>query len=360
MKSKSKLKMKIAQVIGTYEYGGIGTIVTDIAHGLKKEGHEVEIVCVRKRLKPKKVRVVSFDSKLKPTIFWGTLKMIKYLRKFDIVHVHGSLPIIYTLFKRKNQKVVYTHHGWHIGVTETEFKTKIGSAFFLKLYQLVATKIDIFIGISKWAQKEIKLFFNRNSFLLRNPINAKKFVPKKVSKSYKIGNPMILSVGRNRPHKGHIYEILAMKEVVKKYPDAKLVIVGEDYQRLIPIVKKLNIENNVVFLGKVKDKQLVSLYNACNIYVSASFWELFGLTFLEALFCGKPIIARNSFAMTELVKESKAGILFNKNEEISQAIVECLKKEKEFKENAMIFRKKYIKQNNWKEYIRKLIKIYRK
>jgi glycosyltransferase involved in cell wall biosynthesis len=350
--------MRIAQVIGTYEYGGIGTIITNIAHGLKKEGHEVEIVCVRKRLEPKSIKVVSFESKLKPSILWGTIKMIKYLKKFDVIHVHGSLPIIYALFKRKGQKVVYTHHGWHIGVKETEFKTKVGSALFLKLYQLLAPKIDVFIGISKWAKKEIKLFFNRESFLLKNPVDDKKFRPKKNIRKYKIGNPMILSVGRNRPHKGHIYEILAMGKVKERYPNAKLVIVGEDYENLLPVVEKLKLKNDVVFLGKVKEDILISLYNSCDIYVSASFWELFGLTFLEALFCGKPIVARNAFAMTELVRESKAGALFNKNEEISQAIIECLHKKKEFSKNALIFRKKYIKQNNWDKYVKKLIRIY--
>jgi glycosyltransferase involved in cell wall biosynthesis len=352
--------MRIAQVIGTYEYGGIGTIITNIAHGLKKEGHEVEIVCVRKRLEPKNIKVVSFESKLKPSILWGTIKMIKYLKKFDVIHVHGSLPIIYALFKRKDQKVVYTHHGWHIGVKKTEFKTKVGSALFLKLYQLLAPKIDIFIGISKWARKEIKLFFNRESFLLRNPVDDKKFRPRKNIRKYKIGDPMILSVGRNRPHKGHIYEIFAMEKVKKRYPHAKLVIVGEDYERLVPIVSELKLENNVVFLGKVKDNQLILLYNACDIYVSASFWELFGLTFLEALFCGKPIVARNAFAMIELVRESKAGVFFNRNEEIPRAVIECLDKKKELSKNALIFRKKYINQNNWYRYTQKLIKIYSK
>ena len=252
--------MKIAQVIGTYEYGGIGNIITNIAKGLRKEGYDVEIVCVRKRLEQKDIRVVSFESRMKPEILWGTIRMLNYLRKFDIIHVHGSLPIIYAIFKRKGQKIIYTHHGWHIGVEETEFRTKLGSAFFLKLYQLVAPKIDVFIGISKWSQKEIQIFFKRKSHLLRNPVDDKKFRPKKCKRKYKIGEPMILSVGRNRPHKGHIYEILAMGDVLKKYPKAKLVIVGEDYQNLVSKVESLGLKDSVVFLGKVSDSQLSSLY----------------------------------------------------------------------------------------------------
>ena len=352
--------MRIAQIIGTYEYGGIGNIITNIAYGLKNRGHEVEIVCVRKRLDLKDIRIKSFESRLRPTILWGTLGMMKYLKVFDIIHIHGSLPIIYSLLKLKNQKIVYTHHGWHIGVEETEFKTKIGSSFFLKLYQLLSHRIDIFIAISRWAQKEIKLFFNREAFLLRNPVDEKKFRPKRVEYNQKIGDPMILSVGRNRPHKGHIYEILAMMEVVKSYPNSKLVIVGEDYEPLIPVVRKLNLERNIVFLGKVDEDKLITLYNACDIYISASFWELFGLTFLEALFCGKPIVARNAFAMTELVRESRAGVLFNKNEEIHEAIIECLSRKKEFERNALLFRKRYIRQNNWEKYIKSLETIYEK
>ncbi len=350
--------MKIAQVIGTYEYGGIGTIITRIASELQKLGHEVEIVCIRKRLQPKDVRVVSFQTKLKPTILWGTLKMLNYLKRFDIVHIHGSLPIIFALFKRKNQKVIYTHHGWHIGVKETELKTKIGSALFLKIYQLVSSRIDAFIGISKWSQKEIKLFFGRDSYLLRNPVDEKKFKPRKVKK-FKVGNPMILSVGRNRPHKGHKYEIIAMKDVIKKFPNANLVIVGEELEKLVPLVKRLNLSKNVTFLGKVDEKKLIRLYNSADVYITASFWELFGLTLLESIFCGTPVIARRAFAMTEIVEESKAGKLFTKNHEIPSVIIDVILNKQRLRKNALKYREEYLKYYSWERYAKKLEKIYR-
>ena len=353
------INMKVAQVIGTYEYGGIGNIITNIARGLKEEGIETEIVCVRKKTTPKDVKVVSFGTRLRPSILWGSIKMINYLKKFDIVHIHGSLPIIFTLFKH-SKKIAYTHHGWHIGVKETELKTRLGSIFFLKLYQLLSSQVDVFIGISKWSQKEIKLFFNRESYLLRNPINEKMFRPIKNVEKWRIGSPMILSVGRNCLHKGHKYEIIAMKEVLKIFPNAKLVIVGEDYQSLIPLVKDLKLTENVVFLGRVSDRKLPLLYNACDIYLTATFWELFGLTLLEALFCGKPVVGRNAFAMSEIIKESRAGVLFNSNEEIPHAIITAINKRKKLEKNALKFRKKYLKENNWKKYIKSLETIYKK
>jgi glycosyltransferase involved in cell wall biosynthesis len=350
--------MRIAQVIGTYEYGGIGTIITNIANGLKKEGHEVEIVCVRKRLDPKNIKVVSFESKLKPSILWGTIKMINYLKKFDVIHVHGSLPIIYALFKRKGQKVVYTHHGWHIGVKETEFKTKVGSALFLKLYQLLAPKIDVFIGISKWAQKEIKLFFNRESFLLRNPVDGDRFKPRKNVNKFRIGNPTILSIGKNWPHKGHVSEILSLKEILKFYPEARLLIVGRGCESLLPLIKRLNLAKNVKVLEFVEDNELPLLYNSSDVFLTASHWELFGLPILEAIFSGVPVVGRGVFAIRELIEESKAGKIFIRDEEIPRVLIKVLSRKDKYVKNALKFRKIYINENNWETYIRNCIKIY--
>lgn len=350
--------MRVAQVIGTYEYGGIGSIITNIAKGLEKKGIDAEIVCVRQLLNPKNIKVAKFGSKLYPTVFWGTLKMLNYLKGFDVIHVHGSLPILFALFKNPSNKIIYTHHGWHIGVKETEFRTKIGSALFLKLYQLLSSKVDVFIGISKWSQKEIKIFFNRESYLLRNPIDEKRFKPRPNVKKFRIGDPTILSIGRNWPHKGHKYEIISMKEIIKIYPNARLLLVGKGNEKLLPLINRLSLRKYVQILPFVEDRNFPYLYNSADVYVTASFWELFGLTILEALFSGTPVVGRRAFAITELLEESGAGKLFVQNDEIPDAILEVLTNRERYTKKAIEFRRKYLKQNNWEKYINRLIKIY--
>jgi glycosyltransferase involved in cell wall biosynthesis len=228
------------------------------------------------------------------------------------------------------------------------------------LYQLLAPKIDVFIGISKWAQKEIKLFFNRESFLLRNPVDGERFKPRKNVNRFRIGNPTILSIGKNWPHKGHVSEILSLKEILKFYPKVGLLIVGRECKNLIPLIKRLNLAKNVKVLEFVEDNELPFLYNSSDVFLTASHWELFGLPILEAIFSGVPVVGRGVFAIRELIEESKAGEIFIRDEEIPRVLLKVLSRKGKYVKNALKFREEYLKKNNWRKYVKKCIQIYSK
>jgi glycosyltransferase involved in cell wall biosynthesis len=350
--------MKICYAIGTYEPGGIGNIITNEAEGIQKLNHRAEIFCVKKRWDTS-VKTRVFSSRFRPETFFASFKMINDMKLFDVVHVHGSVLLLAALLSGK--PTVFTHHGWHLGVPlkHTELYTKLGSLFLGLFHLLLIPLSSKVIAISDYARKELKQIFFTNSIVLRDPVDFVKFrvLYHRVT-DYKIGNPMILSVAANRPHKGHLAEIRAMADIVKTYPEAKLVLVGKWCDLLLPEINRLGLQKNVKIMGFITDDELIKLYNACDVYLTATYWELFGLPIIEAMFCGKPVITRKAFSMTELIDGSKAGELFTDDGEIAAKTIDAFRKRQIYGANALAFRAKFIKENNWDVHSKSLEKIY--
>lgn len=157
----------------------------------------------------------------------------------------------------------------------------------------------------------------------------------KIDKETLENKKIILSVGRLVKRKGHDMVIKAMPLVLKKFPDAKYLIVGEGEYRaeLEQLVKKLKLENSVNFLGALKDdQQVAALYHDCNLFIMPSRQlenndvEGFGLVFLEANSFGKPVIAGNSGGVTDAVVDGQTGFLVEPEDKqmISKAIIQLL------------------------------------
>ena len=86
-----------------------------------------------------------------------------------------------------------------------------------------------------------------------------------------------------------------------------LVLAGANgwlWEEVYETVNRLNLEDNVAFLGRVPSEDLVHLYNAARMLVHPSFYEGFGLTPLEALTCGTPAIVSNTAALPEVVGDA--------------------------------------------------------
>lgn len=137
------------------------------------------------------------------------------------------------------------------------------------------------------------------------------------SGSIKVGGRMIkkpyaLITNRHDPQKRFDYVIHALKEVLKGYRAAKLVIPGpftEHTKELIRLARKLGIENKVYFLGQISEKELQELYKHCAVYCYPSPEEDFGLGPLEAGGWGVPTVAWNHAGPTVTVENGITGFL---------------------------------------------------
>lgn len=132
----------------------------------------------------------------------------------------------------------------------------------------------------------------------------------------------ILSVGRLDKLKRIDLLIKAIKQTDSK---VKCVIAGQGPERenLERLVAKLNLEDRVVFLGFVEDKQLLELYAKCLAVFFAPYDEDYGYVTLEAFLSRKPVITMSdSGGVLEFVKHGYSGLVLQSDEEIASAIDE--------------------------------------
>jgi len=132
----------------------------------------------------------------------------------------------------------------------------------------------------------------------------------------------ILFAGRRDYEKGTVYAIAALKRIVKRYPNARLLFAGEARaENTRQLAKIYGVEKNVVDLGYLPREKYLQILQNVNCVICPSVWEEpFNLSLLEAMAAGKPAIATRVGGQTEVL--GKAGILIEPKSsiEISNAI----------------------------------------
>ncbi len=130
--------------------------------------------------------------------------------------------------------------------------------------------------------------------------------------------------------------IKAFGELVKKFPEATLVLVGENrtypWIDLPALVASSGLDNKVKLLGYVNDEDLVMFYNIAEIFIYLSSYEGFGLPPLEALACGTPVIVQDTPAVREVFDDTVAMLPQAEVSLIAEAMMELLDNERKREE----------------------------
>jgi len=138
--------------------------------------------------------------------------------------------------------------------------------------------------------------------------------------------PIVGNVAALVPHKGQRHLIEAAAIVVKRVPDARFVIAGDGELRpaLERQIKDHHLEKHVFLAGFRPD--VVSVHKAFDIFVMSSVSEGLGTSLLDAMACGKPIVATTAGGMPEVVKDGQTGILVRPrdHEAMANAIIRLL------------------------------------
>jgi len=139
---------------------------------------------------------------------------------------------------------------------------------------------------------------------------------------------VILTVGRLNKIKGVDLVIQALPHLTKKFPDLKLLIVGDgpELSALKELASRLEMENHVFFTGFVDRELLPHFYSSCDIFVLPTRGEGFGLVYMEAWACGKPIITTYyAPEIVNLIKEVGGGLVtVNDPEELNKMMAKLL------------------------------------
>lgn len=241
--------------------------------------------------------------------------------KFDIV-ISTTSSLGHCLLTPPNTLFVCYLHNTNRYLYQTPPKYKFLSPL-LKNYQktdfIYAQRPDYLLCNSKTVQSRIKINYQRDSETIYPGVDVDYFCPS----TTKIKSDYFLVVSRLVAHKKIDLAIKAC-HLLKK----KLIIVGSgrEKNKLVNLKNKLN-DQNIIFMGKVSDKKLKSLYQNCKALICPQI-EDYGLTPLEAQACGRPVIAYNQGGITETVINGKTGILF-KYQTVKSLILALLKFEQQ-------------------------------
>ncbi|MBP7509278.1 MAG: glycosyltransferase [Prolixibacteraceae bacterium] len=174
-------------------------------------------------------------------------------------------------------------------------------------------KIDRIVAISYTVRNRISLYYDREATIIYPPVDTSKFY-------YKEYGDFWLSVNRLYPEKRIDLQI----ESFKQLPDERLIIVGGyargyHQDRYFKSLEK-NLPPNVEILGEVPESSLLDLYAKCKGLVCTALNEDFGLTPLEAMASGKPVVAVKEGGFCETVTNDTGMLVAANSREISDAI----------------------------------------
>ena len=273
---------------------------------------------------------------------------IKYLN-YDIIHSHQPRVHYYLLSKKPTKPIIFHYHGAANKIQEMNFKVS------MKLYKKRIKKI---ISVSKTGVEQIeKMIGTTKVDVIYNGADTN-FYNTDLPIPFKKGEPQLLFVSALHKYKNAGVLIHAIPEILLQFPNAHLQIVGdgEDVPKLKNLIKKLNLEEKVELTGKVTNEELRLRYSSCDVYLSASNFEVCPVPTLEAMSCGKPLVLYDINPHREIIELSSAGVLFSKlnKKEISTQIKEVIENKEKYSNNAIIF----AKEHDWKNISLQVAKIY--
>ena len=145
------------------------------------------------------------------------------------------------------------------------------------------------------------------------------------------GKRVLLTIARlasAERYKGYDTVLQALPQVLERVPETRYVLVGDgdDLPRVRDLANGLGVSHAVVFAGPVPDHELPAYYNACDLFVMPSKLEGFGIVFIEALACGKPVIAGDQDGARDAVRDGSLGRMVDPDDpcHLARAILEFI------------------------------------
>jgi glycosyltransferase involved in cell wall biosynthesis len=167
--------------------------------------------------------------------------------------------------------------------------------------------------VSKHWQKALKDEYGYDSTITYNGLDIDDFSRLPARKG---GDPTVLFVGGLEPRKGLEYLLYAMEYVIDAVPSARLIAVAktgfrgtDEWSWFSKLADRLGISGQMVFTESVDQETLLAYYSECDVLVLPSKTEGWGLALMEAMACGKPVVASSAGGIPELVRDGTDGIL---------------------------------------------------
>ncbi|MBE0713052.1 MAG: N-acetyl-alpha-D-glucosaminyl L-malate synthase BshA [Candidatus Aminicenantes bacterium] len=306
-------------------HGGSGVVASELAIGLAQKGHELHIVSYappfRLRAFHQNIFLHEVDVALYPLFKYPPYELglatklveLAETHDLDIIHAHYAVPhaasayLAKQIFNSPRPKTVTTLHGTDITLVGAE-------PSFRRVVKFAIEQSDGVTAVSHYLRqrtieefdirREIRVIYNfieldrpdRN----RDACSRLVFAPE--------GEKILMHASNFRPVK-RVGDVIRIFARVREQVPAKLILIGDGPGRphIQQLVKEMGLASDVHFLGE--QDQLEPLFFCTDLFLLPSEQESFGLTALEAMNCGVPVVASNIGGLPEVIVHGETGYL---------------------------------------------------
>ncbi|MFZ7138213.1 MAG: glycosyltransferase [archaeon] len=363
--------------IGSEEQGGQPIYIKDVCRLLSKH-YKIDIFTRRKseceekivELMPDvnviriKAGPIEFVPKEKIYLylnefFMNTIRWIeKNDKKYSLVHSHYWYSGSVALKLKDHLEIPMVHNSHSLGRVKYEvlkYNKPVYADMRLLEEELILKRSNAIIASTPQEVKNILDLYKvtgENIELIRTGVDSRIFRPidkKTATKETGIDfKKIILFVGRITKAKGLRILVKAFFQVKQQYHDEiKLIVIGGDIsgvmhseteskekKHLKRLIKKLNLTDDVIFLGPVNREFLPYMYSLADVCAVPSLYESFGLVAVEAMSCGTPVIASKVGGLAHTIRHGYSGLHFlpGRADQLAKAILKLITDSEKMKE----------------------------
>jgi len=348
-------------------FGGSGVLATELGMALSAKGHEVHFISyqppVRLSFHPNiyyhEVTVQNyplFDFPPYETALTSTLVHVITNNNLDLLHVHYAIPhasaayFAKEILKKQGRDIPYitTLHGTDI--------TLVGrDQTYAPVVTFSINESDAITAVSKNLREETYKHFKieKEIHVIPNFVDTSKFRQTDKEHFKKMlapnGERILAHVSNFRKVK-RVEDVIRVFEKVHQKIPSKLLMIGDgpERQSAEELCKVLGICNDIRFLGK--QEQMDEILSITDLFLLPSQYESFGLSALEAMACGVPVISTNVGGLPEININGKTGFLNDIGDVVAMAenafyILEDEERLESFKDAAIAHARKFEKSN---------------
>ncbi|MBQ1512629.1 MAG: RecX family transcriptional regulator [Erysipelotrichaceae bacterium] len=350
--------MRVALFTDTYlpDINGVVSSIELLRKKLEEKGHEAYVVSTRPGLfKVKKEgRIIRLPGIELKSLYGYKLASPAHMlvldeleeMNFDLFHVHTEFGVgIFASIAAKQLHIplvrtyhtTYEDYTHYVNVLHVESFDKVAKKLVGVLSRQYGDDCLRLIAPSKKTANMLKGYgVSTPISILPTGVELKRFSPdlfteedtRRIRTELGIGDDekMVLYVGRIAQEKSLVLLLEAFKLIKEEGIKAKLVVIGggPQLEELRSLAKTLSIDDIVIFTDKKPFVEVPAYYHAADLFTSASKTETQGMTYVEALASGTPVLARHDEVLEELIGEGRNGYFFDDKEEFVEKLKQFL------------------------------------